>query len=274
MVTYITRKFSMAGSPSSGKTSLVRRHVAGTYDDKYLSTLGTVIKKKSGVINGKNLTMLIWDISGQKEFNTIHHAAFKDAAGYIYVCDLTRSETIHDIESFWLPVTSPVGKKRPIVPTIIFANKCDLPYEEAAVRKIDDISKRYGIEHLETSAKEGISVDAGFKRLGEMTVDFDYEGIKNDSFNVVPIERNQSWKLDAMMRDFEITYKDPEMSMNIMKTQAAVAGIDLTVGQPSDKMLSEFNEKLYQAEVLPAGEEVAKANRIRREKIIHVPIKV
>ena len=98
----IVRKVCMCGDPNVGKTSLIRRFVHGKYDDEYISTLGTVVTKKSIETNPKgNLTMMIWDISGQNEFKRIHNSAFKNAKGGIAVCDITKPETAENL-SDWI----------------------------------------------------------------------------------------------------------------------------------------------------------------------------
>ena len=92
----IKKKICLLGDAAVGKTSLIRRYVMDKYDDEYLSTLGTkVTKKEVEVIDDFNfvefqLTFMLWDVLGQKEFKRIHQAAFQGTKGALIVCDLSR----------------------------------------------------------------------------------------------------------------------------------------------------------------------------------------
>ncbi len=69
-MTAIQRKVCLLGDYSVGKTSLVRRFVEGQFDDKYLSTIGVRISRRTMVRADKEINLLIWDLAGAQEFNT------------------------------------------------------------------------------------------------------------------------------------------------------------------------------------------------------------
>ena len=64
-------KICLLGDLAVGKTSLIRRYVLDTFDDKYITTIGTKVTKKRLDIELPDqqkeidLTLLIWDIMGQ-----------------------------------------------------------------------------------------------------------------------------------------------------------------------------------------------------------------
>jgi len=126
-VTEVKRKLCLIGDWGVGKTSLVRRFVHDTFDDRYFETVGTkVIKKRlkfekdAGMIIDLNL--LIWDIMGQKQFERLHRTFFTGSTGAIIVTDITRRETLESLDD-WIDrmyaVTGPI-------PLVFVVNKCDL----------------------------------------------------------------------------------------------------------------------------------------------------
>jgi len=121
----LIKKVCICGDPNVGKTSLVKRFVTGKYDDKYISTLGTVITKKSvsPEKSEDSLTMMLWDVSGQKEFKRIHASAFKNARGAFAVCDLTRPETAGHLQDWISNFQQYAGKEAPVT---VLVNKSDL----------------------------------------------------------------------------------------------------------------------------------------------------
>ena len=66
MVKRISKKVCLLGDGAVGKTSLIRRYVLDSFDDKYITTIGTKVSKK--VINypksddgeGIELSLMIW----------------------------------------------------------------------------------------------------------------------------------------------------------------------------------------------------------------------
>jgi len=67
----IQKKICMLGGFAVGKTSLVARYVSSIFSDKYLSTVGVKIDKKQLNVDGKDVTMMLWDIYGQDDFQTV-----------------------------------------------------------------------------------------------------------------------------------------------------------------------------------------------------------
>jgi len=100
MANYV-KKIALAGDWGTGKTSLVRRFVYNLFEDKYIQTIGAKVSKKTVKLGSKEGThivnLIIWDVLGQKDYRMIHANAFRGLDGAIFVCDLTRMETLQGI---------------------------------------------------------------------------------------------------------------------------------------------------------------------------------
>ncbi len=214
-----------------GKTSLLRRFVTGTYDEEYLSTLGTVVKKKSEHSPKTDTTvhMIIWDISGQPEFKRIHASAFKDSAGVLAVCDITRPETAQHLQDWMMTIEEHANKK---VPVLILANKSDLEEEYSNKAEMVKVTLDYfGLPTLMTSAKTGYNVRKAFIMLADAIaadsgdIPFipetgkDITSVQEEFYS--PIEF-----LDYMAILFSKVLSDQEMGMHIVRKQVKDEGFD------------------------------------------------
>ncbi len=171
---YFRRKICLLGDAAVGKTSLIQRYVMDKFDDKYVVTLGTKVTMKDVVIEKPhedeivNLTLMIWDILGQREFKRLQASFYKGSNGTIVVADLTRKETLENIHDWILALFNTAGK----VPVLLLINKSDLS-EQAAFTE-DDIKKiaeKYNTSYLFTSAKTGENVEKAFLDISNMLLD-------------------------------------------------------------------------------------------------------
>jgi small GTP-binding protein len=83
------KKICMLGSFSVGKTSLVARYVSSVFSDKYLTTVGVKIDKKTVAVDGADVTLLLWDIYGEDDFQKLRMSYLRGASGYLLVVDGT-----------------------------------------------------------------------------------------------------------------------------------------------------------------------------------------
>lgn len=162
-MTVYQKKICLLGDFAVGKTSLVRQYVEGRFDDKYLSTIGVKISRRSIERPYGTLNLLVWDLSGGDDFNP-QTSYLRGAAGAIIVCDLTRSETLAAFERY----THQLHQVSPQALVVFAANKADLSIERViSPEDLQSIRLHYGGEVFETSAKTGLNVAATFLSLAE-----------------------------------------------------------------------------------------------------------
>lgn len=258
------RKVCLLGDPAVGKTSLIRRFVVGKYDDKYLSTLGSKVSKKTIDIeeNGVSLTMMIWDLTGQKEFHQVHFAAYKNAAGALVVGDITRKETVDNVRNWISGLIDTSGQ----VPIVLLVNKHDLKDQAKVGRKyVEFLASRYNVHCAFTSAKTGENVEKAFHILGKLvTGAIETSPVPSDMYvsperrvdingiSLLEIEDN------LIMRFCEIL-GNTDFGMSIVRKQFSDTGVDFK--NPTYQGLKKVVDRLVDAVRVFKGEKLAKEAR-------------
>lgn len=162
----IQKKICMLGATGVGKTSLVSQFVLSVFSEKYLTTIGVKVDKKNVAIDGTELTLLLWDIYGQDEFQTVRTSYLKGASGYLLVADGTRQLTLDTARELQKTAEGVVGR----VPFVLVLNKADLANEW----RIDDKAlwkmAEEGWTIVRTSAKTGQGVEDAFVKLAKKVV--------------------------------------------------------------------------------------------------------
>ena len=171
----ITKKICLLGDFSVGKTSLIRRFVEDEFSDRYLSTVGVKVSRKSWDIktdlnlNLDRVNLVIWDLEGNTKFKSITPNYLKGASGSIIVADLTRTNTLSSLNqhlNLFLEI-NPQG-------TIAIAlNKADLVPQEK-LDKLLELYSSYDCDRIlgayPTSAKTGANVTDLFNRLSQSLI--------------------------------------------------------------------------------------------------------
>jgi small GTP-binding protein len=160
-MTVIQKKVCLLGDFSVGKTSLVRRFVEGRFDDKYLSTIGVRISRKTLLRANGELHFLLWDLAGAQEFNT-QASYLVGAAAALIVCDLTRRETLTTCAKY----AQQVRALNVLAPLVLVGNKIDLTAARAFTEaELQACSATLDSAYVLTSAKTGAGVDLAFELL-------------------------------------------------------------------------------------------------------------
>ena len=81
----IQKKVCMIGSFAVGKTSLVAQFVHSIYREQYLTTVGVKIDKKLVRVGDADVSLILWDLHGEDEFQKIRTAYLRGSSGFIFV---------------------------------------------------------------------------------------------------------------------------------------------------------------------------------------------
>lgn len=162
----IQKKVCLLGTSGVGKTSLVARFVHSAFSDKYLTTVGVKIDKKLVPLDDTNVTLVIWDLAGDDDFQRLQTSYLRGTSGYLLVADGTRRITLDQALDLQSRVVEVLGN----VPFILALNKADLTeqweIDEARIQSL--VAENFSI--IKTSAKEGAGVEEAFAQLARRTM--------------------------------------------------------------------------------------------------------
>ena len=154
-------KICLLGASAVGKTSLVRRFVKGIFDERYLTTVGVKIDKRTVERDGEQINLILWDLSGEDEFSQLRMSYLRGAAGYLLVADGLRPATLAKVIDLERRARAELGVR----PFVLALNKADRSddwrLDEAELQSLQD----EGWTILRTSALTGDGVEKAFDML-------------------------------------------------------------------------------------------------------------
>ncbi len=155
------KKICMLGSFAVGKTSLVRRFVESIYSEVYQTTVGVKIDKKVLEVDGRELSLVLWDIYGEDDFQKLRWSYVRGASGYLLVADGTRRATFEKAIALEQRAREEVG----VIPFVFVINKSDLLAEWELDPEIEARMAAMNWTILRCSAKTGEGVEEVFSLL-------------------------------------------------------------------------------------------------------------
>ena len=272
----IKKNIILLGDGAVGKTSLIKRFVLDQFDDKYITTIGTKVTKKEIFVgtddNGAEVTLLVWDILGQKGYRYTQALSFGGIEGALLVADSTRPETLESLKEYWIPsIVSVTGP----IPMAFLGNKADLEDDRAfGLNELEKVAKSVSQADYEpraflTSARTGDYVDDAFYSLAETMKNVvtvaranvpQYFVDKSEIHTLVDV-------VDHIVADFSNQYGGLENATPVVRHQMEKVGLDLD--NPSYKAVVEFINNLANVENGIKSPEDVKMNRTKRLYLVN-----
>jgi small GTP-binding protein len=162
----IQKKVCLLGTSGVGKTSLVAQFVHSIFSDKYLTTVGVKVDKKSMTVDGTEVNLVIWDLAGDDDFQRLQTSYLRGTSGYLLVADGTRRITLDQALELQTRVAETLGP----APFVLAVNKADLALQwEVEEARIASLAAQ-NFTVLKTSAKEGGGVEEAFAQLARRMI--------------------------------------------------------------------------------------------------------
>ena len=106
----LQKKICMVGAFATGKTSLVAKFVYSIFSEKYQTTVGVKIDRKTLTVEEKELNLILWDLYGEDEFQKLRTSYLRGSSGYLLVVDGTRKSTLQTAFELQKRVENSIGK--------------------------------------------------------------------------------------------------------------------------------------------------------------------
>lgn len=116
-----TYKIIIVGDGEVGKTSLIRRHVTGQFEEKYIPTLGVEVHPMRFETNYGPICFNIWDCAGRNEYSGLRDGYYIQANAAIVMYDVSKPDTFKNTDN-WI---ASIRKVCPDIPIVVVGNKVD-----------------------------------------------------------------------------------------------------------------------------------------------------
>lgn len=161
-------KVVLLGKVNSGKTCLVTRYITRSFSEETPSTIGAAFCRKDLYIQGRNLSLAIWDTAGAERYQAMSAMYYRSAKAAILCYDLTDRASF-DKAKFW---ADQLKAAEPDCKIYLCGTKLDLIEEAVQPREIQtktalNYCREIGGDMFETSSKRGYNVDKVFERIAE-----------------------------------------------------------------------------------------------------------
>jgi DnaJ family protein C protein 27 len=150
------------GSEAVGKSCIIKRFCEERFIPKYLMTIGIDYGVKRVNVDGSEVRVNFWDLSGCGEFFETRTEFYKDAQAAILVYDVTNQRSFLQLDS-WVMEANKYGAKDLMV--AVCANKADAPKRAVSEADGKKFAASKGFLYFETSAQSGQNVTAMFEQL-------------------------------------------------------------------------------------------------------------
>lgn len=166
-------KVCVFGDGGVGKSTLIRRFSTGVFEENIKMTIGADFSVKSIDLDGRKITLRIWDFAGEDRFRVLLPAFAKGADGGIFMYDTTRYSSLGQIRD-WLSIFEYfISENKAKIPIIMVGGKIDLeekrsvPSEEA-----EELSRTFELKgYFECSSKTGDRIEDIFKYIAKKIIE-------------------------------------------------------------------------------------------------------
>ncbi|KAK9699870.1 hypothetical protein RND81_08G200700 [Saponaria officinalis] len=161
-------KVIILGDSGVGKTSLMNQFVNHKFSNQYKATIGADFLTKEVQIDDRLFTLQIWDTAGQERFQSLGVAFYRGADCCVLVHDVNVMKSFENLNRWreeFLLQASPHDPEN--FPFVVLGNKVDVDGGNSRVVSAKKAkawcASKGNIPYFETSAKDGINVQAAFQ---------------------------------------------------------------------------------------------------------------
>ena len=157
-------KVVMIGEARVGKSSLLMRYVANTFNEYMTPTLGAAYHTRGEEVNGVQVKLNIWDTAGQERYHSLAKLYTRDARVIVLVYDITDRSSFIGMQR-WYDCLQKEGLPKDLV-FGVFGNKEDLVQDEkVSLEEAKTFAAGINAVYAKTSAKLNTGIEEGFRNL-------------------------------------------------------------------------------------------------------------
>jgi len=161
-------RIMIVGDESVGKSCIIKRYCEKRFVSKYLPTIGIDYGATKIYVDKKQVSVHIFDTSGQNIFQEVRNEFYRDAHGILFVMDVGRRDSFDYLNRLINEIRTELYSEGKGFENVIFflaANKCDIDGDR---REVDELEAQvwaelYGFPYYSTSAANGSGITEMFQ---------------------------------------------------------------------------------------------------------------
>ena len=155
-------KLVLVGDGGVGKTTLVRRHLTGEFEKKYIPTLGVEVNPLAFQTNFGRLVFNVWDTAGQEKFGGLRDGYYIRGNCSIIMFDVTSRVTYKNVPNWHRDIVRVCEN----IPIVLVGNKVDVKERQVKARNIQFHRKR-NLQYYDISARSNYNFEKPFLWLAK-----------------------------------------------------------------------------------------------------------
>ncbi|XP_062959878.1 ras-related protein Rab-42 [Cynocephalus volans] len=183
-------RIALLGDAAVGKTSLLRRYVAGVPEPEPEPepTVGVEFYRRELQLRaGPRVKLQLWDTAGHERFRCITRSFYRNVVGVLLVFDVTNRKSFEHIRDWHQEVMANQGRDKAIF--LLVGHKSDLQSTRCvSAQEAEELAASLGMAFMEASAKNNCNVDLAFDTLahaiqqalqqGDIKLEEDWGGVR------------------------------------------------------------------------------------------------
>ncbi|XP_023410060.2 ras-related protein Rab-42 [Loxodonta africana] len=165
-------RIALLGDAAVGKTSLLRRYVAGTPgarepepESEAAPTVGVEFYSRALQLQaGPRIKLQLWDTAGHERYRCITRSFYRNVVGVLLVFDMTNRKSFEHIQDWHQEVMATQGPDKAVF--LLVGHKSDLQSSRCvSAQEAEELATSLGMAFVETSARNNSNVDLAFNTL-------------------------------------------------------------------------------------------------------------
>jgi len=179
-------KLVLVGDGGVGKTTLVKRHLTGEFEKKYIPTLGVEVNPLKFVTQCGPIIFNVWDTAGQEKFGGLRDGYYIKGQCAIIMFDVTSRITYKNVPNWHRDIARVCEN----IPIVLVGNKVDVKDRQVKARQIQFHRKR-NLQYYDVSARSNYNFEKPFLWLArrlthQPTLNFVGQHAKAPEINIDP----------------------------------------------------------------------------------------
>ena len=188
-------KIVLVGDSQVGKTAIMLQFVESVFATNSSPTIGVSWCTKVLTWKGRAIMLQVWDTAGQERFSSLAPLYCRKADAVLMVYDITKLESFHNINSWFVKARIPV-----LAHIVLVGNKLDVCEKRVVTTAMGQSKARElrpeGAQFFETSAKSNTNIDDLFQNVVSHLVSMgdtrhslhEVEAVKLDDHSQIPMK--------------------------------------------------------------------------------------